>query len=402
LNTGTGFVTFRGHREAEIARRLWYTYEPDEWRVSFPPEAPHVDWRGLSEAPKYQLLWNIAGYALVVLLYITFLPICITITNLAFTIHVGTLQPLWEAFAPTLALLLFISFFPTFLLWIFEVFFTHSSRAWAQHKLQTWYFYFQVFFVVLVTAVGSDFSRFIINSARNPTAVFGLLALKLPYASHFYMHYLVLQWTTHSFHALRAVNLVKYLFARQLWKREKSREMAEPEDEAYYGMGSRSARWSTNLTIGIVFSTLSPLVPLLTLIDCCFCRLVHTYLLVFAETKKYDLGGAFWVTKLEHILLAVALYCGLMIGVLGIRAPTYGPLCFGGPSFLYALRSYMRLSAEQVYTVGLPFNYITFSPQDMSQSDTGDVYIQRELMDDIVETLEDVVECGRKDSELMD
>jgi hypothetical protein len=69
------------------------------------------------------------------------------------------------------------------------------------------------------------------------------------------------------------------------------------------------------------------------------------------------------------------------------------------------MRSYMRLSAEQVYTVGLPFNYITFSPGDMSQTDTGDIYVQRELMDDIaaqVESLEDVVECGRKDSELLD
>jgi len=55
-----------------------------------------------------------------------------------------------------LALQLLIAFIPTFLVLIFSNFFVLKSGNSLQHKIQEWYFYFQIIFVLLVTAVGSS------------------------------------------------------------------------------------------------------------------------------------------------------------------------------------------------------------------------------------------------------
>merc|ERR1719329_1149503 len=68
-------------------------------------------------------------------------------------------------------------------------------------------------------------------------------------------------------------------------------DLAEPEDQDYYGMGSRSARFTIMLVIAIVFCTLSPLMTVLALINSGLCRLFYGYLFNYAETVKSDLGG---------------------------------------------------------------------------------------------------------------
>merc|ERR1719420_1665987 len=99
---------------------------------------------------------------------------------------------------------------------------------------------------------------------------------------------------------LRYVPLSKFLGFRKIFDDEEdARAKAEPEDQDYYGLGSRSARFTINMVIGIVYSTLSPTVALLACMNFFCCRVFYGYLIPFAETKKPDLGGVFWVTKLE-------------------------------------------------------------------------------------------------------
>merc|ERR1712151_1025483 len=97
---------------------------------------------------------------------------------------------------------------------------------------------------------------------------------------------------------LRHVMLAKYYFNGFLYDDDKAHELSEPEDQDYYGLGSRSARFTINMVIGIVYSTLSPTVALLAWMNFFCCRVFYGYLIPFAETKKPDLGGVFWVTKL--------------------------------------------------------------------------------------------------------
>lgn len=59
---------------------------------------------------------------------------------------------------------------------------------------------------------------------------------------------------------------------RKIFDEETARSMSEPEDQDFYGIGSRSTRWTTNLVITIVFSSISPLISLLGLINFFICR----------------------------------------------------------------------------------------------------------------------------------
>merc|ERR1740138_683466 len=103
-------------------------------------------------------------------------------------------------------------------------------------------------------------------------------------------------------------------------KRNKiAHDLAEPEDQDYYGMGSRSARFTIMLVISIVFCTLSPLMLVLAFINFAFCRIAYGYLFNFAEIVKADLGGPFFVSQLKHIQQCLFIYITLMAGVLFYR-----------------------------------------------------------------------------------
>merc|ERR1719436_889878 len=115
------------------------------------------------------------------------------------------------------------------------------------------------------------------------------------------MNYLVASWLSQSMVLTRYIPLTKFKFFCQIFEEEEAKKMAEPEDQDYYGIGSRSAQWVTLALIGVIYGTMSPPVTVLSFLTFALMRLFYGYLLVFAETKKPDLGGVSWVTALNHV-----------------------------------------------------------------------------------------------------
>merc|ERR1719263_2750058 len=139
---------------------------------------------------------------------------------------------------------------------------------------------------------------------------------------------------------LRYVPLTKYMGFRNIYDTdEEARKLSEPEDQDYYGLGSRSARFAINMCIGIIYSTLSPTIALLAAANFASCRIVYGYIINFAETKKPDLGGVFWCRMLNHVFIGNVIYCILMTGVLFGRAPTIIPGLIVTPTIFYVVWS---------------------------------------------------------------
>jgi len=377
VNGACGFVNFHSRGDAEIAQRLDYTPDAEEWVVSNPPGPESIRWQDLQDPPEHASVETVIGYALVAGLYFAYLPLVIGIAKYAGMINMGPFQSLWSGIAPSLGLTVMVSFLPTILHLIFKSFFSLKDEAWAQYKLQNYYFWFQVTFVILVTAIGGDVSDFARTLATSPFEVFALFGKSMPSATHFYMNFMVLQWVTHSLNLLRYINLTKFLAFRKLFGDEDARKMAEPEDQDYYGMGSRSARWNTNMLVGIIYSTLCPPIALLTFINFAICRLQYGYLIPFAETRKSDLGGAFFVLQLEHMFVGLGIYCVLMIGVLYGRSPSPIPagICF--PTIIYVVWSYKRFKSEFQWEK-LPFSELVSGEQVKPRKDAAE-YVQSEL-----------------------
>lgn len=343
VNLHSGFVTFKERKYAELASTQSYSSDLDVWTVEpCPPEPTNLIWSDLQRPVKVAEVRTLVGYACIVGLYFAYMPLVIAISKLAVTFDGG---PIWEAFAPTVGLQVMVSFLPTFLLIIFRWFFTLKADAWAQHKLMTIYFWFNIVFVVLVAAIGRSVAEFTIAIFTEPAIVPELLGATMPDATHFYMNFLVLQWASHMQNLMRIVMLAKFKAFSMLFEEDRALELSEPEDQDYYGIGSRSARFAINMVIGIVFGTLSPPVNFLCWVNFAVCRVVYGYLIPFAESKKPDLGGVFFVTQLEQLFVGNIIYCLVMTGVLSGRANRTGwlqPATISALSLIYVIRSMQR------------------------------------------------------------
>merc|ERR1719498_582443 len=174
----------------------------------------------------------------------------------------------------------------------------------------------------------------------------------------------MLQWGEHAINFLRMVPLAKFVFFRTFYEEDDAKRMAEPEDQDFYGIGSRSARFTVRLLIGIIISTLSPLISLAAFVLFMLMRIFYGYLVVYAETKKPDLGGVFYETKLQHLILGVCVYAAVMIGVLCFRAESQAPMMIAMPSLLYAIWSYWHFSHNFVWKE-LPFSEVCQRPEEL-------------------------------------
>jgi len=401
MYTGNGFVTFKHRRECEISMQLKYTPDEDTFIVSVPPDPSDVVYTDLMVDESREAASETIGWACIAGLFFGYMPIIIGISSVAslstLSAHIALFRMIvdehpgiaavWDGLVGAIALTLMVSFLPTFLVLIFDTFFALKARAWLQHKVQIWYYYFNLVFILLVTAVGSSLLSTVDSLLEDPTSIFQLLATTLPTASHFYLNLYPAQWATQSMEFMRYVCLTKWIaFNRLLGDEEKARDKAEPEDQDYYGKGSRSARFTIFLVIATTFCTLSPLMIVLAFIHFALCRLWYGWMFVFAEIPKADLGGAFWHSKLKHVQQGMFIYIVLMAGVLYYRGtdektgegPGSTPGFIAGASLLYMYRSYTRFDRHFHWEM-LPFEDIRDDGTHKKREPRRNTYQQPEL-----------------------
>eukprot|EP00971_Amphidinium_carterae_P041628 817612-Amphidinium_carterae.1 len=68
--------------------------------------------------------------------------------------------------------------------------------------------------------------------------------------------------------------------------------------------------------ITLVFCTVSPIITILSAVYFALCRMVYSQQMIFAECRKADLGGTFWVEALQQMYFGLVVFILLMTGVL--------------------------------------------------------------------------------------
>jgi len=308
-----------------------------------------LDWRS-------QAGMNLVGYAAAVGLIFGYLPLVIAVTSVTslenlrdhlplfddIIVKFPTLAQVWNGTVGAILLSSIMGFVPSFIVLIFDNFFVLRAKAWLQLKVQECYFYFLLIFVLLVTAIGSSLFSTLRQVEEDPESLFKMLGATMPKSTHFYLNFVLAQWTTHSMVLMRHNLLGKFLAWEKLIGTEAAKAKVEPEDQGYFGIGSRSARFSLMLVTCLVFCTLSPLICALGFVNFFLCRGFYGYLFVFAETRKPDIGGLFWCRQLRHVQQGLFIYVALMVGVLGQRAASNGPMWVASSSLLLLVPSYVR------------------------------------------------------------
>ncbi|CAE7575932.1 ERD4 [Symbiodinium natans] len=387
----SAFVTFWSRRDAEIALRVQYRADGLQFVVSSAPAPDDVRHQDLE---KGGAAWGetLMGYLCILFLFWVFAPFIIAFSAVAQLETLQTVVPslhnivtywpilrsLWDGLASTLALALFMSSLPALLMVICSHLFVTKSERRCQLEVQSWYFFFLVVFVLLVPAVGSSVFYTMSRLVDHPKEIFSLLASTLPYTTHFYLSYFPLQCTFQVLEAARYPIAMKYLAMKALYGEEHAKALCEPEDQAYYGIGARSARCSLLLSMALTFCSLSPLICALGLVSFGLCRLTYGYLLVYSETIKPDLGGEFWCLQLQHLQKSLFLYVVLMTSVLLERSDSLGPPVIAACSGVMLLHQYLQFKRKYQWRC-LPFEDLVHVDDEARISTTGVEYQQLEL-----------------------
>eukprot|EP00931_Biecheleriopsis_adriatica_P121216 TRINITY_DN96303_c0_g1_i1.p1 TRINITY_DN96303_c0_g1~~TRINITY_DN96303_c0_g1_i1.p1 ORF type:complete len:766 (+),score=167.00 TRINITY_DN96303_c0_g1_i1:113-2410(+) len=342
------FVTFHDRRHAEFAGRLHYSDSPGVYEVSMAPDPSDVNFESFSNnAAMLTKGHALLGRLLVAAVFFLFLPIVIGISSVLSVESLSELVPslrtwaqehegfaaAWDGLLGTSALTLIMDLVPEALRRIFEHFYRLRSGAKLQYKIQRWYFFFLTVYVLLVTTVGSSLFQAAARLAQRPLEVWWLLADELPDSTNFYLRYAVLAWSSPFFELMRAFQVL--IFWRSLRAGESednAKASAEPEDQAFYGLGARSARWSLHLLLGLTLCSLQPLLCLIVALNFAFRRLVFGYLIVFVETRKSDSGGTFWKAQMQCTQLGLGIYIMVMTLVLLERDESLVPAVIAGSS----------------------------------------------------------------------
>jgi hypothetical protein len=366
LFSRNGFVTFETRKDAERARGILMSNNELEFTMETPPHPDDVRYHELeiggaeSDIPFlqwiYQLLgvsvYHLVGYALIVGLAFAYMPIVLWLGNSASKIaHMPIFLSILKAVGlertilgvlASIGVTIMMAFLPTLLHLIFRWCFSLKGDRWSQLLVQEYYFWFLMVFVLLISAIGHHLGDTLNALADSPFQAFRLLATRLPFTTHFYLGYCLVQPVTHAMNLTRYFNLLKFFIYKQVVDETRALELSEPEDQEYYGMGSRSARFTLMLVIALVFGTICPLMYVVVLINFLCCRLFYGYLIPYAERRKCDMGGAHWCMQLRHVHLGLLVYIVMMTGVLLERADSKGPSIIAAISFLIWFISYRK------------------------------------------------------------
>lgn len=414
-NSRAAFVTFTRRRFQAIVLKMFGEEDKEEIIATIPPDPADIIWSDLMADPEHQVSKQFVGRVLTVILFFTVLPLTFTITAYADFDVVRKQVPVldhiqrnfvgfeaaWNGFVQASLLTTLMGLLPTALVFIFDNFYVLKARAKTQEKLQTWYFAFQVFFVLLVTAIGKSLLQTAWKLLTNPRSVFSLLAKTMPHSTHFYLNLFPLQMTTHTLQLIRIAPLFKFVALKKTYQispeivkmlagntgklendeesaESLAKENAEPENQCDYGMGARFARFSLLLTTAVVFSTLSPLITILGWLNFGLSRVVYTYLLVYAETRKPDLGGEFWINAMSQCFMGLVIYVTLMTGVLYECCTNWIPGAISLSCFAYLWVKWRQFS-RQFRWESLAFANLGEVATELTRTPTATNYKQPEL-----------------------
>lgn len=241
-----------------------------------------------------------------------------------------------------------MAFLPCILLSIIKTFFSLKAGAECQLQLAVWYFSFLIIFVLFVTVISRSFVATIADILYNPSSAIQMLSSNLPYASHFYVNYIVFGWIALAFEMTRLMNVLKYIVYRVLYGLDclLAKTLSETEDETAYGMGARITLASFNTVIALVFCQVCPLICCIAFIYFFLGRIVYGCLLFRTEGKKPDLGGAFWVTAMRQLYFGLTIYATMMTGVISDHSKTWAPVIAASFSLAFVVFAWSRFQSS--------------------------------------------------------
>eukprot|EP00928_Gymnodinium_smaydae_P037733 TRINITY_DN26153_c0_g1_i1.p1 TRINITY_DN26153_c0_g1~~TRINITY_DN26153_c0_g1_i1.p1 ORF type:complete len:757 (+),score=50.91 TRINITY_DN26153_c0_g1_i1:77-2347(+) len=394
----SGFVTFRRRTHCSSARFLALRSDLFEFMTGPAPAPGDVLWDDLKVEPRDQPKLYVMGQLCILVLYISFIPVCAFIQDFAAPDKLAHNAPIVANILESNALFAALSSWylssliadfvsgevPGILQMIYSNFYCLKSEATMQVELVTDIFNFYMVFNVMILATTGDIFQIMRSMLADPVRAVLRIFDDNEKMSVYHICFIWILCTHQYICATRYWETLFYWWYRRSMSVELAKKYAEPEDQDEYGVGHRTAKSSLVLNLMLMYSSTAPLLTFPALAFFVTCKTTTPYLNVFAETVQSESGGSIVVTAVWQIACGLVLSLCNAVGSL-IARERYVEAAALAPLFFYICYSYRNIT--NVYWLDLAYEDLAMTKakqgrtSDLERS-AREAYLQPELQED--------------------
>lgn len=334
----SALVFFTSRMTAAFASQSLHARMVDTWTVTGAPEPRQLIWKNLpikffQREAREKVVYIIVALTIVFFMVpITFISAFTTLENLRkflpflkSIVDQQAIKTVLEAYLPQLALLLFLAFLPTFLLFLSK-FEGIPSESHAIRAASGKYFYFTVLNVFIgVTLGGTLFSTFKSIQAK-PKSVIPLLATSLPGNATFFLTYVALKFFIgYGLELSRIIPLIIYHLKRKFLCKTEA-ELKEAWRPGDFGYATRVPGDLLVLTIVLCYSVIAPIIIPFGVLYFGLAWLILRNQALNVYVPKYESNGRMWPHMQTRILAALLLFQATMFGYFGVKKFHFTPI----------------------------------------------------------------------------
>jgi len=359
-----GFVTFTSRKWWALALNRRYRADARDLVCSLPPDPQDIIFNDFTQTKVARRAREIGGYLLFLILLIVGTPLfsvivaCMTpdfliSTPFGFVKSIGRfiesddrLSALLVGVGQPLAFKCLMNCVPMGLYLIIHNCTVLKALTQEQSRLQEWFFFFQVIFVVFSPIFGRWLVIHFLAFVQDPSEVFRRLEESVPQSTNFLLNLVVTSWLSLTVFICRPIVLLRYTLSRAMFDSEDAAVRNQNEHPAFFGTGVRMCKATIIMSLMIIFCLICPLMCLVVLAYFIIGRNVWRYLLLKAEQKRADTGGVYWVQSLKQLWMSLFIAIVVNGVILWMRSQKANESPWPGVVALMSVLPFSRLYAH--------------------------------------------------------
>lgn len=333
--TRSAIVVFATRRAAADASQTNYARVQTSWKASRAAEPLAVNWPSLAIKGATVDVRKLVSFILLMLLtFFWIVPVTFLqgLANLEALVELdafswldfindlpGPVLGLISGYLPPLIFLIFLALIPIFIRLLVGIQRQHSLGT-VDVLQRNFYYNFLVFSSLIFVALSGSALTYAKQIIDDPGSIVSLLGSSIPTQSTFMINYILLQ-------ALSQVPLtllqlarwiVRGIFRKFLCKT--TRQLRKADDGGcIYQFFRFSASGMIVSTMGLVYSTIAPLIAFIALVYFITSYCVNKYTLLYSMRNPYETGGTMMKGAFTGIMIGLLLKLVVMAGVLGLK-----------------------------------------------------------------------------------
>lgn len=364
--TRSAIVVFATRRAAADASQTNYARLQTSWKTSRAAEPHAVNWASLAIKGATVDLRKLVSFILLMLLtFFWIVPVTFLqgLANLEALIQLDAfawldfIEDLGEpvlglisGYLPPLVLVVFLALIPVLIRLLVGIQRQHSLGT-VDALQRNYYFNFLVFSNLIFVALSGSVITYARQLIDDPGSVVSLLASSIPGQATFMINFiLILALTQVPLSLLQLARVILRWLFRKLFSKT-TRQLRKADDGSSFYQYFRFYAWGMIVsTMGLVYSSIAPLIVVAAVIYFFTAYWVTKYTLVYTMRNPYETGGKMMKGAFTGVMIGLLLKQVVMAGVLGLKespvpAALEGILILLTLSFMYFVyTNYLRVA----------------------------------------------------------